>query len=243
MGGSIPTLSQLACKTFFSSFLSARCTPTQTWMNAKPSERAIVHFSRSIKCWSFLFSLDNNLLLLGLTSAVHCATPDSTKLGMFDKERRPRFFAFCSFIPRRVGRRAPSESRQMIQPQMGFGCWVLILLTACKGASSAFAGQRWSGLSALTSSLIVWAWFASRTWAWASMGIAQRGSNRSKVMMWKKGKDSGKRDANYLICQGHQDPIESKGPPPDRRQMHALNGWLKFLWGLEMGMCSDRKPT
>jgi hypothetical protein len=61
------------------------------------------------------------------------------------------------------------------------------------------------------------------------MGKAQRGSNRSKVMSWKKRKvDSGKGDADRPICQGHQDPIESKGPPPDRRQMHALNGWLEL---------------
>jgi hypothetical protein len=61
------------------------------------------------------------------------------------------------------------------------------------------------------------------------MGIAQRGSNRSKVMMVKKRKKhSGKRDADRPICQGHQDPIESKVPPLDRRQMHALNGWLEL---------------
>jgi hypothetical protein len=60
------------------------------------------------------------------------------------------------------------------------------------------------------------------------MGIAQRGSNRSHHDGKKREKDSGKRDADRPICQGHQDPIESKGPPPDRRQMHALNGWLEM---------------
>jgi hypothetical protein len=60
------------------------------------------------------------------------------------------------------------------------------------------------------------------------MGIAQRGSNRSNDDGEKREKDSGKRDADRPICQGHQDPIESKGPPPDRRQMHALNGWLEL---------------
>jgi hypothetical protein len=60
------------------------------------------------------------------------------------------------------------------------------------------------------------------------MGIAQRGSNRSNDDGKKRENDSGKRDADRPICQGHQDPIESKGPPPDRRQMHALNGWLEL---------------
>jgi hypothetical protein len=60
------------------------------------------------------------------------------------------------------------------------------------------------------------------------MGIAQRGSNRSNDDGEKREKDSGKRDADRPICQGHQDPIESKGPPPDRGQMHALNGWLEL---------------
>jgi hypothetical protein len=55
------------------------------------------------------------------------------------------------------------------------------------------------------------------------MGIAQRGSNRSNGGE-KREKDSGKRDADRPICQRHQDPIESKWPLPDRRQMHALNG-------------------
>ena len=48
------------------------------------------------------------------------------------------------------------------------------------------------------------------------------------MMVKKRKKDSGKRDADHLIYQGHQDPNESKGPPPDRRQMHALNGWLEL---------------
>jgi hypothetical protein len=60
------------------------------------------------------------------------------------------------------------------------------------------------------------------------MGIAQRGSNRSNDDGEKREKDSGKRDADRPICQGHQDPIESKEPPPDRRQMHVLNGWLEL---------------
>ncbi len=48
------------------------------------------------------------------------------------------------------------------------------------------------------------------------------------MMVKKREEDSGKRDAHRPICQGHQDPNESKGPPPDRRQMHALNGWLEL---------------
>jgi hypothetical protein len=46
-----------------------------------------------------------------------------------------------------------------------------------------------------------------------SMGIAQRGSNR--MMVKKREKDTRKRDADPSICEGHQGPIESKGPPPD----------------------------
>jgi hypothetical protein len=64
--------------------------------------------------------------------------------------------------------------------------WVLMPLTTRKGESSAFAGERWSGLSALTTSLIARTRFASRTRA--LMGIAQRGSNVSKVMVVKKRK-------------------------------------------------------
>jgi hypothetical protein len=48
------------------------------------------------------------------------------------------------------------------------------------------------------------------------------------MMVKKRKKHSGKRDADRPICQGHQDPIESKVPPLDRRQMHALNGWLEL---------------
>jgi len=60
------------------------------------------------------------------------------------------------------------------------------------------------------------------------MGIAQRGSNRSNDGE-KKGKCvPGRGTAHRPICQDHQDPNESKGPPPDRRQMHALNGWPKL---------------
>ena len=58
------------------------------------------------------------------------------------------------------------------------------------------------------------------------MGIAQRGSNRSNAMTVKKGKwIPVKRVADRPICQAHQDHIESKEPPLDRRQMHALK-WL-----------------
>ncbi len=54
--------------------------------------------------------------------------------------------------------------------------------------------------------------------------MAQRGSNKSKSMMVKKReKNSRKGDADRPICQGHQDSVETKGPPPDWRQMHALN--------------------
>ena len=70
------------------------------------------------------------------------------------------------------------------------------------------------------------------------MGIAQRGSNRRNAMMVKKGKwIPVKRIADRPICQAHQDPIESKEPPLDRRQMHALNGWFKLR--LRVGMCSE----
>jgi hypothetical protein len=58
------------------------------------------------------------------------------------------------------------------------------------------------------------------------MGIAQSGSNRSDGE--KRELHSEKMDADRPICQGHQDPNESTGPPPDRRQMHALNGWFEF---------------
>lgn len=44
----------------------------------------------------------------------------------------------------------------------------------------------------------------------------------------KRKKHSGKWDADRPIYQGHQDPNESKGPLLDRRQMHALNGWLEM---------------
>src|SRR5882757_9927800 len=126
-------------------------------------------------------------------------------------------------VPSVVERRTFSLAATVIKDEV----WVLMPLTTRKGASSAFAGQRWSCLSAFTTSLIARAWFASRTRA--LMGTAQRGSNRSNAMMVKKRKiDSEKRDADRPICQGHQDPIESKGPPPDRRQMHALNGWFEL---------------
>jgi hypothetical protein len=47
-------------------------------------------------------------------------------------------------------------------------------------------------------------------------------------MAKKGGKISGRgiQNTDRPICQGHPDPIESKGPPPDLRQMHALNGWM-----------------
>jgi|SRR6266850_8517234 len=99
-------------------------------------------------------------------------------------------------------------------------------LTTRKGASSPFAVDRCSGLSALTTSLIARAWFASRTRT--LIGIAQRGSKGVMMVKKKRKIRSGKRDAHRPTCQDHQDPNESKWPPPDRRQMHALNGWLKL---------------
>ena len=60
------------------------------------------------------------------------------------------------------------------------------------------------------------------------MGIAQRGSNRSNGGEKKENAFREEGTAHRPICQGHQGPNESKGPPPDRRQMHALNGWPRL---------------